>query len=145
MININIDICCFELVEYFDNNFVNYLCLSLEFGFDIFVIYKSIYFYECKNILLVWKKLLVVDEFFYIEIERGNVKGLFFLLLFENYKVSFLGIVIYKYFGKKWLIFDLFFFYNNVEFSINEFVNKDLCILSYVRIDDVIEKFKIME
>lgn len=62
------------------------------------------------------------------------------MLLFENYRVSFLGIVIYKYFDKKWLIFDLFFFYNNVEFSINEFINKDLCILSYVRKDDVIEK-----
>lgn len=68
MININIDRFYFELVEYFDRNFVNYLCLSLEFGFDIFVIYESINFYECKNVLLVKKNLLVVDEFFYIEI-----------------------------------------------------------------------------
>lgn len=77
MTNINIDIRRLELAEHPDSNFVNYLCSSLEFGFDTLVTYKSIHSYECKNTLSARKKSMVVDELLYTEIQRGNVKGPF--------------------------------------------------------------------
>lgn len=54
--------------------------------------------------------------------------------------VSPSGIATHKYSGKKRLIFYLSSPHNNAEPSINELINNDLRALSYVRIDDAIEK-----
>lgn len=142
MTNINIDRLHLEFAEHPDRNFVNYLCSSLEFGFDTLVTYESINSYECKNALSARKNPLVVDELLYTEIQRGYVKGPYPSPPFENYRVSPLGIATHKYSGKKRLIFDLSSPHNNAEPSINELINKDLCTLSYVRIDDAIEKIQ---
>lgn len=139
MTNINIDRLHLELAEHPDRNFVNYLCSSLEFGFDTLVTYEIINSYECKNALSARKNPLVVDELLYTEIQRGYVKGPYPSPPFESYRVSPLGIATHKYSGKKRLIFDLSSSHNNAEPSINELINKDLCTLSYVRIDDAID------
>lgn len=140
MTNINIDRLRLELAEHPDLNFVNYLCSSLEFGFDTLVTCESIHTYECKNALTARQNPLVVDELLNTEIQRGYVKGPFSSPPFESYRVSPLGIATHKYTDKNRLIFDLSSPHNNAETSINELINKDLCALSYVKIDDAIEK-----
>lgn len=74
MTNINIDRLHLELAEHPDRNFVNYLCSSLEFGFDTLVTYESINSYECKNALSARKNPLVVDELLYTEIQEVTLK-----------------------------------------------------------------------
>lgn len=96
MTNINIVRLRLELAEHPDLNFVNYLCSSLEFGFDTLVTCESIYTYECKNALTARQNLLVVDELLNTEIQRGYVKGPFSSTPFENYRVSPLGIATHK-------------------------------------------------
>lgn len=47
------------------------------------------------------------------ELEKGFLIGLFEEFLFINYRVSFIGVVIGRYFKKFWLIVDFFLLYDS--------------------------------
>ena len=74
------------------------------------------------------------------EINKGYIYGPFDHPPFTNFRVSPLGIATHKYSGKKRLILDLSapHNYNSNHSSVNDLIDKNLCSLSYVSIDEAI-------
>ncbi|VDI65046.1 Hypothetical predicted protein [Mytilus galloprovincialis] len=109
---INCDQLEFELRNHPDRNFVSLLCNSVRYGFDMLVSDINISTYECKNALSAGK----------IQIQ-----------------VSPIGIAVHKYSFKKRLILDLSSPHNSCDHdSVNDLIDKDLCSLSYIKVDDAI-------
>jgi hypothetical protein len=78
------------------------------------------------------------------ELEKGYLIGPFIKLPFDINRVSPIGIVEGKYYGKKLLIFDLSAPQTNkLHFSINDLINKEEYSLTYdVKLDDAIKIVK---
>lgn len=118
---------------------MEYLCSSLEHGFDTLVADHNLPTFECKNSLSARQNPSTVDELLQTELDKGYVKGPFPQPPFNSYRVSPLGIATHKYSGKKRLIFDLSSPHNKADPSVNDLINKEQCSLSYVKIDDAIQ------
>ena len=118
---------------------MEYLCSSLEHGFDTLVADHDLPTFECKNSLSARQNPSTVDELLQTELDKGYVKGPFPQPPFNSYRVSPLGIATHKYSGKKRLIFDLSSPHNKADPSVNDLINKEQCSLSYVKIDDAIQ------
>lgn len=74
---------------------------------------------------------------------KGFVRWILKKLEFLKYRVSLLGLVIGKYFGKKRLILNLnlWYVYEEIE-SVNNLDDKEKYLLKYVKIIDVFIKIK---
>ena len=120
---------------------MDYLRAGLEHGFDTLVSDINLQTKECKNLLTARENPSIVQELLDAECTKGYAYGPFSDTPFENYRVSPIGIAIGKYSGKKRLIIDLSSPHKSkLHSSINELIDKDQCTLSYVRIDDAINK-----
>jgi hypothetical protein len=95
---------------------------------------------ECKHLLSARIDLDTVDTFVAQEVERGYLRGPLPKPPFQSYRVSPIGIAEGKYSGKKRLILHLSFPHDNDSHpSINNIIDKDLCTLNYVKLDDAIK------
>ena len=120
---------------------MDYLRAGLEHGFDTLVSDINLQTKECKNLLTARENPSIVQELLDAECTKGYAYGPFSDTPFENYRVSPIGIAIGKYSGKKRLIIDLSSPHKSkLHSSINELIDKDQCTLSYVRIDDALNK-----
>lgn len=129
-----------ELQKHPDKAFVQYLCKGLREGFDTLIPDIDLPNKECKNLLSARQNVQEVQELINQECSKGYLYGPFRLPPFETYRVSPLGLAIGKYSGKKRLIVDLSSPHEDPEHvSINELINKDLCSMTYVKIDDAIK------
>ncbi|VDI03029.1 Hypothetical predicted protein [Mytilus galloprovincialis] len=136
---INIDQLERELLNHPDRHFVNFLCNSLRNGFDMLVSDVNLPIYECKNSLTARKNPEVVTNLLQQEVDKGFLKGPFSQPPFLSYRVSPLGIATHKYSKKQRLIIDLSSPHNLDEhYSVNDLIDKDLCSLTYIKIDDAI-------
>lgn len=137
---INVDRLEQELSSNPDKNFVNYICNGLRNGFDSMIVYDKLSSIECKNNFSARSQPVIVSELVKAECEKGFVYGPFKSLPFKNYRVSPLGVAEGKYSGKKRLILDLSAPHNDDScLSVNDMIDKDLCSMSYVKIDDAIK------
>ena len=129
-----------ELTNYPDQSFVKHLCDSLRFGFDTLVSNVNIPTYECPNSLSARQNPDIVSNLLCEEVKKGFIRGPFSKPPFDSYRVSPLGIATHKYSGKNRLILDLSSPHNKSDqISVNDLIDKDLCSLSYVKIDDAIK------
>ena len=141
MTSVNVDQLESELQNHPDKTFVNYLCNGLRQGFDLLLSDTPVNIdtFECKNAKTAIENADVVDGLIADELAKGFIKGPFLTAPFENYRVSPIGIAIHKYSLKKRLIFDLSSPHNKDNItSVNDLIDKDLCSLSYVQVDDAI-------
>ncbi|CAG2244443.1 unnamed protein product [Mytilus edulis] len=121
-----------------DKHFVDYLCNGLQYGFDTMVKYDNIKTMECRNNLSARSQKDTVADLINKELLNGFVYGPFEKLPFDDYRVSPLGVAEGKYSFKKRLILDLSAPHNDTNVSINDLIDKDLCSMTYVKIDDAI-------
>ncbi|CAG2221610.1 unnamed protein product [Mytilus edulis] len=120
-----------------------YLLNGIRFGFDTLVSILDLPTFECKNLLSAIRDPESVDMLLKQEIDKGYVKGPFSSPPFETYRVSPIGIAEGKYSGKKRLILDLSSPHEHeTHESINSLIDKEVCSLSYVKIDDAIRAIK---
>lgn len=85
-----------------------------------------------------------VDLLLEQEIIKGYNKGPFDKLPFSSYRVTPIGIAESTYIGKKRLIVDLSSPYDSEKHSnVNNLMDKELCSLPYVKIDDAVHKIKL--
>ncbi|CAG2190873.1 unnamed protein product [Mytilus edulis] len=140
---INVNRLEYELKEHPDKHFVMYLLNGIRFGFDTLVSILDLPTFECKNLLSAIRDPESVDMLLKQEIDKGYVKGPFSSPPFETYRVSPIGIAEGKYSGKKRLILDLSSPHEHeTHESINSLIDKEVCSLSYVKIDDAIRAIK---
>ncbi|VDI73488.1 Hypothetical predicted protein [Mytilus galloprovincialis] len=136
---INCDQLEFELRNHPDRNFVSLLCNSVRYGFDMLVSDINISTYECKNALSARKDPDSVTALIQDELVKGFIQGPFLHPPFSVYRVSPIGIAVHKYSFKKRLILDLSSPHNSCDHdSVNDLIDKDLCSLSYIKVDDAI-------
>ena len=141
---INADILEQELVNHPNRKFVDYLINGIRNGFDTMISSLDLPTYECSNLLSATRDPVSVDRLLEREVSKGYIKGPFKEPPFPVYRVSPLGIAEGKYSGKKRLILDLSSPHDNEKHpSINNLIDKELCSLSYVKIDDAIDKIKL--
>jgi hypothetical protein len=113
--------------NYPDRFFVNYFLNSLRFGFDMLVSITDIPTYECRNALSARNNSGIVTRLLQEEIDKGFIRGP-------------LGIATHKCSKKQRLILDLSSPHNNDEHqSVNDLIDKELCSLTYIKIDDAIK------
>lgn len=123
-----------------DQNFVEYLCDGLEYGFDTMIANINVSTKECKNLRSAITQPIIVDKLVESEVNKGFLRGPFEVLPFSKYRVSPIGVAIGKYSGKPRLIVDLSSPHEDSDHcSVNEMIDKESCSLSYVRIDDAIK------
>ena len=138
--SINVNKLELELINHPDRQFVNYLITGLRQGFDNIVFQFNLPTMECKNLLSARNDPDTVDTLVAQEVERGYLRGPLPKLPFESYRVSPIGIAEGKYSGKKRLILDWSSPHDNDSHpSINNLIDKDLCSLNYVKLDDAIK------
>ncbi|CAG2219551.1 unnamed protein product [Mytilus edulis] len=95
--------------------------------------------YECKNALSARKDPDSVTALIQDELVKGFIQGTFLHPPFSVYRVSPIGIAVHKYSFKKRLILDLSSPHNSCDHdSVNDLIDKDLCSLSYIKVDDAI-------
>lgn len=95
--------------------------------------------YECKNALSARKDPDSVTALIQDELVKGFIQGPFLHPPFSVYRVSPIGIAVHKYSFKKRLILDLSSPHNSCDHdSVNDLIDKDLCSLSYIKVDDAI-------
>ena len=120
---------------------MDYLSSGLEHGFDTFVSDTNLKTKECKHLLSACENADIVQELLDAECDKGYAYGPFSEPPFDNYRVSSIGIAIGNYSGEKRLIVDLSLNRNSKSHSsINNDIDKDLCTLSNIIIDDAISK-----
>ena len=96
--------------------------------------------YECRNALSARNNPDIVTRLLQEEIDKGFIRGPFSKPPFKQYRVNPLGIATHKYSKKQRLILDLSFPHNNDEHqSVNDLIDKKLCSLTYIKIDDAIK------
>lgn len=140
---INANILASELSNHPDRQFVHYLIDGIKYGFDTMVSTINIPTVECKNLKSAIINPEVVDNLIKQEVDKNYLIGPFDKLPFSEYRVSPIGVVEGKYSRKKRLIVDLSSPHDNNEHpSINNLIDKEMCSLSYVRIDDAIGAIK---
>ncbi|VDI62308.1 Hypothetical predicted protein [Mytilus galloprovincialis] len=136
---INCDQLEFELGNHPDRNFVSLLCNSVRYGFDMLVSDINISTHECKNALSARKDPDSVTALIQDELVKGFIQGPFLHPPFSVYRVSPIGIAVHKYSVKKRLILDLSWPHNSCDHdSVNDLIDKDLCSLIYIKVDDAI-------
>ncbi|XP_033763092.1 uncharacterized protein LOC117344458 isoform X1 [Pecten maximus] len=132
-----------ELRSHPDKAFISNLCDRLQVGFDTKVSSTDLPTYECRNLLSARNNQDTVSNLLQEEVSKGFMYGPFQSPPFVPYRVSPLGLATHKYSGKQRLIIDLSSPHNNnAHTSINDLIDKDLCSLSYVTIDDAIAIIK---
>ena len=93
-----------------------------------------------RNLLSALQNYGKVRELIETECKNWFLYGLFDHPPFQNYRVSTLGVAVGKYSGKKRLIVDLSSPHDDLRnVSINKLIEKVVCGLTYVRLDDAIE------
>lgn len=122
-----------------DKHFVQYICNGFRNGFDTLVKFDNLETKECRNNLSARSQKDIVSDLINKELDNGFVYGPFCKLPFEKYRVSPLGVAEGKYSQKKRLILDLSAPHNDNVVSVNELIDKDLCSMTYVKIDDAIK------
>ena len=101
---------------------------------------SNIFTYECKNALSARRDPETVQMLINDELKKGFVNGPFDAPPFPTYRVSPIGIATHKYSLKKRLILDLSSPHHTDEHcSINDLIEKDVCSLSYIKLDDAIK------
>lgn len=102
----------------------------------------------CKNLMSASSQPEEVDKLLEKEISNKFIEGPFEIPPFDKFRVSPIGIAERKYSGKKRLIVDLSSPHDtgssNVPTcsSINSLIDKEMCSLTYVKIDDAISHIK---
>ncbi|XP_045160892.2 uncharacterized protein LOC123525806 [Mercenaria mercenaria] len=96
----------------------------------------------CNNLLSALKQPAEVDLLLETELNNEFIEGPYQSPPFEKYRISPLGIAERKYSGKKRLIVDLSAPHNSQCPSINSLIDKEMCSLSYVKIDDAIKSIE---
>jgi len=105
-----------ELINYPDKAFVNYLCSSLENGFETLVS-------DCKNLLSATQEPGVVDELIIKECKKCFLLGPYHSPPFDIYSISPICVATGKYSNKKRLIVDLSAPHDNQQHqSINDII-----------------------
>ena len=132
-----------ELTTHPDRTFVSYLTEGFKSGFDTGLSVLPKLSFECENLLSAKKDAITTTELIQTELDRGYLIGPFNNVPFETYRINPLGIAIGKYSGKKRLIVDLSAPHENEQHkSLNELIDKEEFSLSYVTIDNAIQKIK---
>jgi len=132
-----------ELAKHPDRQFVNYLCNGLTSGFDTLISDTEVPIKECKNLRSAITQPEIVDKLIESEVSKGFLEGPMDTLPFQTFRVSPIGVAIGKYSGKPRIIVDLSSPHEDSEHqSVNDMIDKDMCSLSYVRIDDAINIIK---
>lgn len=123
-------------------SFVFNLCAGLEFGFDTGIKHPPLSTLVCKNNLSARRNPDTVTQLLVEEISKGFVIGPYATPPFCSYRINPLGIAEHKYSGKRRLIVDLSAPHNTDDTSLNELICKSEYSLSYVRVDDAIDKIR---
>lgn len=119
------------------------MCDGLTNGFDTLIGKMPSENKECKNLLSAVKQPETVDELIRSELDNKFLQGPFEKPPFEKFRVSPIGVAEGKYSGKKRLIVDLSSLHNDQNHeSINSLIDKDMCSLKYVKVDDAIQSIK---
>jgi hypothetical protein len=122
-----------------DRDFVHYLINGLTNGFDTLVANTTLPTKECKNLQSARNQPEAVDALITSDVMNGFLSGPFTRPPFAAYRVSPIGVVEGKYSKKKRLIVDLSSPHEDSEHvSINDLIDKDLCSLTYTKLDDAI-------
>ena len=128
-----------ELKCHPDIDFVNDLCDGISYGFDTLMSSIPASNFECKNLRSALNEPNIVSELIASECDKGFLLGPFESPPFDTYRVSPIGVATGKYSNKKRLIVDLSAPHDNISHdSINGTIDKDVCSLSYVKVDDAI-------
>ena len=128
-----------ELSQHPDQEFVNYLCSGLSYGFDTMISDIHVPTKECRNLRSALDNPETVNNLIESELSKGFLEGPFDTPPFDKYRVSPIGVAVGKYSGKPRLIVDLSSPHDNLlHNSVNDMIDKDSCSLNYVRIDDAI-------
>ena len=80
-----------------------------------------------------------MSELIQKDLDNGCIYGPFCKPAFEHYRVSPLGVTTGKYSHKKRLILDLSVPHSDDVASINDFIDKGQCSMSYIKIDDAVK------
>lgn len=137
-----------ELKHHPDQKFVKYLCDGLKNGFDTLISALPSDNKICKNLMSAQSQPEEVDKLIEKELFNEFIEGPFKSPPFHNFRVSPIGIAERKYSGKKRLIIDLSSPHDTGREdvktcnSINSLIDKDMCSLTYVKIDDAIRHIK---
>ena len=132
-----------ELKMHPNVEFSKYLCEGLTNGFDTMIENAPVKNKICRNLQSALKNPLDVENLIKTELENEFIKGPFKEPPFNTFRVSPIGIAEGKYSGKKRLIVDLSAPHDDNEHSsINGLIDKDLCSLTYVTIDEAIRSIK---
>ena len=122
-----------------NGKFVSYLCNGLTFGFDTLISDTEVPIKECKNLRSAITQPEIVNTLIESEVSKGFLEGPMDTLAFQTFWVSPIGVAIGKYSGKPRIIVDLSSPHEDSDHqSVNEMIDKDMCSLSYVHIDDAI-------
>lgn len=116
------------------------MCDGLDNGFDTLISCEPHQSLVCSNLLSATSEPDVVDSLIETELERGYLLGPYTEPPFERFRINPIGVATGKYSLKKRLIVDLSAPHDNMEHaSINDTIDKELCSLSYVKVDDAIK------
>lgn len=118
---------------------MNYIIDGVANGFDTMVSDLNLSTLECRNLLSARQKPDAVAALLQKEIDNNFVLGPFDKPPFHNYRVSPIGVAVGKYSLKERLILDLSAPRDSIDHeSINNLIDKNLCSLTYVTIDDAV-------
>lgn len=140
---IHIDRLAYELSNYPDSTFKEFLLSGLFNGFDTGIKHLPAFPFECKNLKSALTQPDHVTMLINSEVEKGYLLGPFDSIPFKNFRINPIGVAEGKYNKKKRLIVDLSAPHENeLNPSLNDLIDKDAFSLSYVSIDDAIKIIK---
>lgn len=120
---------------------MQYLCQGFTEGFDTLISETCLPTKECKNLQSATTQPEIIDKLIDSEVDKGFLQGPYKQLPFSQYRVSPIGVSFGKYSNKPRLIVDLSAPHEDEQNpSVNELIDKELCSLSYVSVDDAINK-----
>lgn len=129
-----------KLLGHYDSAFVNRLLQGLSQGFDTGMSALPRTSFECKNLLSARSQPHIVNELLQYELDNGYLAGPYDRPPYDLYRVSPIGVAQGKYSLKNRLIVDLSAPHNNdLQPSINDFIDKEEHSLQYVKIEDAIK------
>lgn len=116
--------------------------MGFKEGFDTLVSTTDLPTKECRNLQSARTQVTVVHQLLEGEVNKSFLKGPFKELPFSEYRVSPIGVAKGKYSKKKRLIVDLSAPHNTCtsHTSVNDLINKEQCSLTYVKINEAIQR-----
>ncbi|XP_069110159.1 uncharacterized protein, partial [Argopecten irradians] len=132
-----------ELTNHPDKAFVDHLLSGLVNGFDTGLESLPSNNIVCKNLRSATKDPSSVTLLLKKEMDKGYLLGPFDSIPFSRYRINPIGLAEHKYSKKKRLIVDLSAPHQDPDNpSLNSLIDKIMCSLKYVTVDDAIAMIK---